>query len=380
MQDSRTQDACAEEMTQSALEKDSGTRKSLQIGCTALSYSTGGSHYFGRNLDLERGFGQQVVVTPCAFPLPFRHHETLTHHLAIIGMAAVADGYPLYFDAANEAGLAMAGLNYAGLAHYDDPAGRPGTDDVASFELIPWILGQATTLLQARALLERLVITNEDFSPDFPHSTLHWMLSDRTGRSLVVEDDADGLHVYDNPAGTMTNCPQFDRQLFNLNNYQSLSAGMPANSFAPGLDLDGYSRGLGSRGLPGGMDSMSRFVKVTFTRFNSIPRPDDAVPSANSPSGSGKAGSAGTSDETTRVTQFFHILHSVEQQKGCDEVAPGVFEYTIYSSCINLETGDYYYTTYENPRISVVHLRHTDLDARTLSSFPISAPSFDEIN
>lgn len=360
------------------METSSQQARGLQIGCTALSYGVGTHHYFGRNLDLERGFGQQVVVTPRGHAFAFRHQPTMGRHLAIIGMAAVIEGYPLYFDAANEAGLAMAGLNYAGLAVYRDPQGKKGIDDIASFELIPWLLGQAKSLEEARGLLARINITNEDFSPKFPHSPLHWMVSDRSGTSIVVEADADGLHVHDDPAGTMTNCPQFDKQLFNLNNYQALSSTMPANRFAPALALDGYSRGQGSFGLPGGMDSMSRFVKVTFTRFHSIPRANDSL--TEDERAAAAKSSAPEADEQTLVTQFFHILHSVEQQKGCDEVAPGVFEYTIYSSCMNLENGTYYYTTYENPRISAVHMDHTDLDARALSVFPISTPSFEEIN
>ena len=68
--------------------------------CTAVSFTTK-DHYFGRNLDLEVSFGEQVVVTPRNFPLPYRCLPTQDTHLALIGMATVVDGYPLYYEAAN---------------------------------------------------------------------------------------------------------------------------------------------------------------------------------------------------------------------------------------------------------------------------------------
>lgn len=97
--------------------------------CTAATYKTK-CFYFGRNLDYERGFGEQVVITPRRFPLPMRHLPDLTRHYAMIGMASVQDGYPLYYDAVNEKGLCMAGLNFVRSAVYAPCA--PGKANVAS--------------------------------------------------------------------------------------------------------------------------------------------------------------------------------------------------------------------------------------------------------
>ena len=107
--------------------------------CTAATYKTK-CFYFGRNLDYERGFGEQVVITPRLFPLPMRHLPDLTRHYAMIGMASVQDGYPLYYDAVNEKGLCMAGLNFVRSAVYGPCAA--GKANVAQFELIPWLLGR----------------------------------------------------------------------------------------------------------------------------------------------------------------------------------------------------------------------------------------------
>ena len=110
--------------------------------CTAATY-TGKDHYFGRNLDLELSYNESVTVTPRKFPLKFHQVHDMNEHFAIIGMATVVADYPLYYDATNEKGLSMAGLNFPGNADYKEPA--EDVDNVASFEFIPWILGQCGT-------------------------------------------------------------------------------------------------------------------------------------------------------------------------------------------------------------------------------------------
>lgn len=70
-----------------------------------------GRFYFGRTLDYEVSYGNQIVITPRNYALRFRHTEDQPHHYAIIGMGLVAENYPLYYDAMNEKGLCMAGLN-----------------------------------------------------------------------------------------------------------------------------------------------------------------------------------------------------------------------------------------------------------------------------
>ena len=312
--------------------------------CTAASYKTK-DHYFGRNLDYEFSYGEQVTVTPRNYPFRFRRMGPMPSHYAMIGMAAVQDDCPLYFDATNEKGLSMAGLNFPGNADYKPL--DPDRDNVGSFEFIPWILSQCATVAQAREKLARLNLWNEGFSPDLPPSPLHWMISDRD-ESIVVESVKDGLKVYDDPVGVMTNNPTFDYHLTNLANYMAVSRADPVNNMAPDLPLAPYSRGMGGLGIPGDLSSASRFVKAAFTRLNSL---------------SGQS-------ESESISQFFHILGSVAQQKGCCQVAHG-FEYTIYSSCCNTDRGIYYYTTYENSQITAVDMFREDLDGSGLVCYPL---------
>ncbi len=313
--------------------------------CTAVTYQTK-DFYFGRTLDLEFSYHETVTVTPRKFPFRFRKSGELREHYAVIGMAFVSDGYPLYYDAVNEKGLGMAGLNFPGNAVYKPV--RRGMDNVAPFEFIPWVLGQCMNLSQAKQLLERINLINMDFSQSLPLSPLHWMIASREG-TLTVEPMEEGVKVYENPVGVLTNNPPFYFQMENLNNYMSISSEPPINRFAKGLELKTYSRGMGGLGLPGDLSSVSRFVRAAFTKLNSC---------------------SGNSEEES-VGQFFHILGAVEQQRGCVHLCSGQYEITVYTSCCNVDKGIYYYTTYENREITGVDMYRENLDGYTISVYPL---------
>lgn len=314
--------------------------------CTAITYTTK-DNYFGRNLDLDFSYSETVTICPRNYPFSFRHQGENNSHFAMIGMATVVDDYPLFYEAVNEKGLGMAGLNFPDNANYQEVA--EDKVNVASFEFIPWLLSQCESVAEVKGLCKNLNITNEAFSSDFQPSPLHWLVADRH-ESIVLEPLAKGLKVYDNSTGVLTNNPTFDKQLFNLNNYRHLSPKVSENRFAKELELETYSRGMGGLGLPGDLSSMSRYVKVAFTKLNSVAE----------------------ETEESSVNQFFHILKSVEQQKGlCYVDESGKYEYTIYSSCINTDKGIYYYTTYDNSQITAVDMHKENLDDSKLVSYPL---------
>ena len=313
--------------------------------CTAITYSTK-DHYFGRNLDLEYSYKETVTITPRNFKFKFRKVNEIKSHYAIIGMAYVEDNYPLYYDGINEKGLGMAGLNFPGNADYkfEDKT----KDNIAPFEFIPWILSQCSTVSEARKLLSKINIANINFSDKLPASPLHWIISDKN-ESITVESVKDGLKIYDNTVGVLTNNPTFDIHMFNLNNYMNLSIEQPINNFSNKLNLNVYSRGMGALGLPGDLSSSSRFVRATFTKMNSI--------SGNS--------------ESESISQFFHILTSVEQQRGCVHMGEDKYEITIYSSCCNMDKGIYYYTTYENSQITGIDMYKENLESSELVNYDL---------
>ena len=313
--------------------------------CTAATYKTK-DFYFGRTLDYEFSYGDQIAITPRNYPLHFRHAGDMENHYAIIGMAHVAGDYPLYYDAINEKGVGMAGLNFVGNAVYANV--QSGVDNIAQFEFIPWILSQCSSIVEVRKLLGQINIVNTPFSEQFPLAQLHWIISDEK-ESITVESMADGMHIYDNPLGVLTNNPPFPQQMFQLNNYMHLSPKQPENNFSNGIELNAYSRGMGALGLPGDLSSSSRFVRVAFTKVNAF---------------------SGESEDEC-VSQFFHILGSVDQQRGCCEVSDGKYEITLYTSCCNATKGIYYYNTYENHQISAVDMHREDLESQKLICYPV---------
>ena len=315
--------------------------------CTAISFN-GKNHYFGRNLDLEYSYNETVTITPRNYVLQFRKIAKVECRFAMIGMAYIADGYPLYYDATNEMGLSIAALNFPKNAHYNPF--REGKDNITPFELIPWILCRCATVNEAEKLLKRINILNENFSEQLPLSPLHWIISDKE-RSITLESVKSGINIYDNPVGVLTNNPTFDYQLFNLNNYISLTSGDVPNTFDKNssLKLEQYSRGMGAMGLPGDFSSMSRFVRATFVKLNSV---------------------LGKSEEEN-VSQFFHILKTVEMPRGCVKAGEDNYAITIYSSCCNTDRGIYYYTTYGNSQINAVDMHKENLNSNTLIAYPL---------
>ena len=313
--------------------------------CTAATYKTK-DFYFGRTLDYEFSYGDEVTVTPRNYPFHFRDLGSISSHYAIIGMAHVVQDYPLYYDAVNEKGLGIAGLNFVGNADYKEK--MQNRDNVAQFEFISWILCQCASVKEAKVLLKKMNLTNTPFSPELPLAQLHWLIADRD-EAITVESVKEGIKIYQNPVGVLTNNPPFDQQMFHLNNYMHLSPKSPQNHFSDQLPLHTYSRGMGALGLPGDLSSQSRFVRVAFTKMNSV---------------------SGDS-ESESVSQFFHILGSVDQQRGCCDVGEGKYEITIYTSCCNADRGIYYYTTYENHQITAVNMYKENLDGTCLVRYPL---------
>ncbi len=313
--------------------------------CTALSFTTK-DHYFGRNLDLDRSYDEEVCVMPRRFPIEFRKMGHMSTHYAMIGMATVICDIPLFYEATNEYGLSMAGLNFPENAYYAPICDNK--DNIAPFELIPWILGQCKTVSEARNLLSRINLANIPFNEQLPPSPLHWMISDKIG-SLTVEFMRDGMHIHDNKVGVLTNNPPFEYHIENLKKYTHLRSDNAEVVREDKLPFVSYCQGLGAVGLPGDVSSISRFVRMVFCKENSVCE----------------------QDELSSVGQFFHLLTSVEMVKGTCVTDENTLDITGYSACINTDKGLYYYTTYSNRRISCVDMHKTDLESDKISRFPL---------
>lgn len=275
--------------------------------CTAVSLPKG-DHYFGRTLDHDCSYGEEVVVTPRHFPLPSPHGETLTHHLAFMGMAAVVDGYPLYYDGVNEQGLCMAGLRFVPHAVYASPA--EDKENVAVFAFLPRVLGTCHTVAQARALLARIRLVDTPFREDLPAAPLHWLIADDR-EAITVEATREGLAVYDNPQRVLTNAPPFPQQ--------------PKEA-----------------SLEEPFSSPSRFSRAAYALKTARP-------------GEG---------EREQVSTLFHILGTVARPR-CESG-----QHTLYTACINARRGIYYYRTYRSHPVTAVSLHRGNPEGDTLTRYP----------
>ena len=314
--------------------------------CTAVTYKTK-DFYFGRTLDLEYSYNEEVVITPRGFNFKYRHIEAAKSRYAIIGMANIAENYPLYYDAMNERGLGMAGLSFPESCRYKEY--DENKKNISPFEFIPYILTQCADISEAMNLLNSINLVNTDFSEKFPLSPLHWIITDRE-KSITIECTKEGLKIYENQIGVLTNEPEFSFHTTNLKNYMTLSKEPAENNFTDKIKLKAYSKGMGAFGLPGDLSSASRFIRAAFTKLNSV---------------SGE-------EESESVSQFFHILGNVSHPKGLVHLDDNKYEITVYTSCMNLNRGIYYYTTYGNSAISAVDIKNENLNSAELISFKLN--------
>lgn len=313
--------------------------------CTCITFKNG-DFYFGRNLDLEYQFGEQVVITPRNYAITFKKNQEYTVHYGMIGMASVAENYPLYAEAVNEKGLCMAGLNFPGNACYKEE--KEGAVNVAPYEIIPWLLGGCSTVKEAREMLANVNIIELPFTEKLPTAPLHWMLADRE-ECIVLEAVEEGLKIYENPWGVLTNNPPFPFYQSYLCNYMNLSSQPPVNQFSQELDLKSYGQGMGGMGLPGDASPASRFVRAAFLKWNSKCSPE----------------------ENANISQFFHILDGVAMVQGSVMTPEGKCDITTYSCCVNVDQGIYYYKTYGNNQLQAIRMDEKYLERKELQVYSL---------
>lgn len=298
--------------------------------CTAVRFTDGqGNLFFGRNLDWSFDYGQGVMRTPgdADVPAAFERPADPARGHDVIGVGITALGVPLYFDCANDAGLAVAGLNFPQSAHYAaGPVG--GTVNVAAYEFPYWVARSFGSVAEARAALAGVTVVAKAVSEQLPVANLHWIVADATG-AIVVECMEDGMRVWDDDVDVLTNEPNFGWHRQNLRNYLTLTDADPEPASWGAAELRAFGSGEGLRGVPGDYSGPSRFVKVAFVN-------------AHYPVQSG---------EKDNVTRLFRTLGSVGVPEGCARMADGSYEKTLYTSGFSAATRTYYYATYDDPQV-----------------------------
>ncbi len=288
--------------------------------CTALALDRG-KRWFCRTLDIEEPYGETVVLAPRLFPWRFLYGGERRESLSMLGMAHLFDGRPLYYDAVNEAGIAMAALRFPSYAVYRKAEARGRC--VASFELIPWLLGRCRSVGEARELLSFVTVTDDAVSDSLPTTPLHWLLSDGR-RTIAIEPLESGLSVLDAKYGVLTNAPPYAVQAEN-----------------PALRV---LNGDGAEGLPGDFSSPSRFVRMAYVAKNAT--------------------------EITTADRCFCLLDAATVPSGCASGIGGRPISTRYSACIDLSAGVYHFTTDTCRTRREAHLFARDLERADLTLLP----------
>lgn len=286
--------------------------------CTAINM-TEKPHLFGRTLDLEYSLDEQVVITPRRFVFDFVHAGKIHEHYALLGAAHISGGTPLYYDGMNEKGLCAAALRLPAVTVYHEKKSK--ARNLASFELIPYVLCNFASAAEAKSALKSANITPESFSGELSATSLHWLIGDAK-ESFVVESTKDGLQIYDNAHGALTNAPDFP-------------------TMCAAFEKSGEP-------LLGDLSSVSRFARIINAKSNTLPH----------------------EKKSDSVTRFFHILGTVNQPAGLYRSDERQLR-TVYTSCMDTSKLTYYFTTYDCRKIRAVKMKNAYLDLDSLSSFPM---------
>ncbi|WP_297632713.1 choloylglycine hydrolase [uncultured Clostridium sp.] len=318
--------------------------------CTGLTLITkDGKHLFGRNMDIEFEFGQSVGVIPRNFEYENRMINTKEHtKYGIIGMMTIMENHPMLADGMNEEGLGIAGLNFPGYAYYE-PEIDENKENVSVYDFMFWILANFKDLYEVREALNNVNIMDKPFNEKTPIPTLHWIITDKSGKSIVVEKSKQaGLKVFENNLGVLTNSPTFDWHETNLRQYIGLYANQAGETKWSEQSLPALGQGAGCVGLPGDFTPASRFVRVAFLRHNAL---------AND-------------SESMDINEFFHILNNVAMVRGTVRTPQQLSDITVYTSCMNLEDKIYFYNTYKNNSLNAVDMKKVDLNGKEIVLFP----------
>ena len=296
--------------------------------CTAISFHSS-PFLFGRNLDLDRRYDESIVCLGRRFAFPYRYSTAREGGFAIFGTATVNCGIPMFYDAVNEAGLYMAGLNFPKSAGYGTLSDEKS--NLLIHELIPFVLSRCRSVNEALGVLGKIRIVDEAFSPQYPVAKLHFFVADKN-QSVAAEPMAGKMFLAENPYGVLTNDPPLPEHLKNI---EKAAAGLKRG------ELLRYPE------ISASPTSESRFIRA-------------AVCSKMAEKGA---------TEAMAINQLFHVLSHVAVTEGTADVSP--YHKTVYTSVCSPKSHSYYYSTYENPGIKSVTFSEDNFRSNRMFSVPM---------
>ncbi|MBP1969961.1 choloylglycine hydrolase [Virgibacillus natechei] len=302
--------------------------------CTAITLqSMQKENFFGRTMDFSYPIEPGLYVIPKNYQWnSLISTKKYIDDYSFICIGQETDGMFGIFDGVNERGFAAAVLYFEGYADYDLPI--KDNEPIASLDFLHYILGRCGSVNDLKALLENIGIVGVPDPVTQRAAPLHWIATDRSGKSVVIEQTETGLEVIDNPIGVMANSPDFHWHMTNLRNYTDVSITQQKEVHWGNVSLTPFSQGGGTRHLPGGFTSPERFARTAFLKTHA------QVPESRSEA----------------VMTCFHIMNSVFIPKGIVQTDRGTYDYTKYVAFMNTNTCEYYFKTYENNQIITASL------------------------
>ncbi len=311
----------------------------MEFACSSFSWETkDGRHLLGRTYDQfgDLAANRVIGVPPGAGCSPSLHPEGTapSGRYAYTGMAVLGFGEPILVDGVNAAGLMGALLHYPEYAVYPKKA-EPEKTAVHPGRLLAWLLCRCAGVREAVEAMDAITLVDEPIQgKPLP---AHYILSDKTGETLVIEPDAGGVHIHRNTIGVLTNSPDYRWHRTNLRNFVGVTNLPKAPRTIAGHEIREFGERLGGgTGLPGDYSSPSRFVRMAFMK-------EYAVRGEN---------------EVDGVSRMFRTFAMVDIPEGLAKGDPDyeVYEQTLCTSVLCAESGLYYFAPAQNRRISAVRL------------------------
>ena len=305
--------------------------------CTAIALQSGrGQNFLGRTLDFSHPIEPQIMIAPKGFLWKSAlDGRIFKDSYGLIAMGQQEDGMLGFFDGVNENGFAAAALYFAGYAQYGGASGKSGKEQISSLEFLHFILGKCGSVEELKSLVPRISIAGLRDPVTGTAAPLHWIATDRSGKSVVVEPTEHGLKLYDNRIGVLANSPDFEWQTTNLRNYMNVSPEQKEAAAWGGVKLTPFGQAGGTALLPGGYASPGRFVRIAYQKSHVL-LPENP-------------------DEMTAAC--FHLMDCVTIPKGSVVTATGAYDYTQYTAFINTDTCEYFFRAYGGSVIETAGLR-----------------------
>lgn len=301
--------------------------------CTSLTLTTNSQqHFLARTMD----FGFQLEGRPVAIPRKYawkkQFGETQRTKYGFLGTGRNLGEYFLA-DGVNEKGLAIAELYFLNEAKYSSEA-KENYVNLAPHEFIIWLLGEIESISELWEKIATVNVVEKEVPLLGFVPPLHYIVTDKTGETVVIESDSGELVIKDNPVGVMTNSPEFEWHLKNLNNYLSLQPNSFPNRKLENYEIKPFGQGSGTYGLPGGYTSPERFVRTVYLR--------SLIETGNA--------------EGASLNAIFKILDNVTIPKGVNIKKDGSIDYTQYRAVFDVSNVTYYFNPYENQAVFELRL------------------------